>query len=117
MFVLQLFFWVLFIYGILSLIQDVLNEFTYKKLNHNMKIIILAKNLEENLNQFVVEFANIKRLNNYKKVTIIDLEENDDLDLISRMLESNEINFEVISKKEGKEKIDNYFEKDDISFF
>ena len=52
MFVLQVFFWVLFIYGFLSLVQDIFNEFTYKKINHDMKIVIFASKLEEKLENY-----------------------------------------------------------------
>ena len=47
MFILQVICTVIFIYGILSLIQDILNEITYKKVSHNMKIVIFVKELEK----------------------------------------------------------------------
>ena len=107
MFVLQVLGVVVFIYGLLSLIQDILNEFTYKKVFHKMKIVVFAKDLESNIEQFIIEFWNMKKVNPFKQIVVVDLNENDDIDNIRTRLYNNEVNIEILSKKEGKEYVDN----------
>lgn len=116
-FIFEVIAWVLFIYGFLSLSQDIINEITYKKINHNMKIIVLAKELENNLDSFSSELANLKRRNSYKNILVVDLEENDNIGKILKKFDSEEVNVKVVNKDEGKEYIDNYFENGKISFF
>ena len=103
MFVLQVIFYVIFVYGILSLIQDVSNEFTYKKISHNMKIVVFANDLEKNIERFIIELYNIKKINSYKRVIVIDLNKNDDISKIRDRINSNGINVEILSFQEGEE--------------
>ena len=105
MFILQVVCYVVFVYGLLSLIQDIFDEVTYKKINHNMKIVIFAKELEKNIEQFIIELFNMKRINPFKQIVVIDLEETDDIPKIQTRLQNNEINVEVLSKNEGKKHI------------
>ena len=105
MFVLQVIFYVIFVYGLLSLIQDVANEFTYKKISHNMKIVIFTNDLEKNIEQFIVELYNMKKTNPYKRIVIIDLEENDDIFKIRDIISKNGINVEILNLKEGEQYI------------
>ena len=108
-FVLQVIGWVIFIYGFFSLVQDIILEATCKKLNHNMKIIVLAKDLENNFENFSRELVDIKRKNGYKNITLIDMENSDDVHNIATKLEENEINLNVLNREEGKEYIYNFF--------
>ena len=105
MFVLQVLGVVIFVYGLLSLIQDIFNEITYKKISHNMKIIIFAKELEKNIEHFLIEISNMKKVNSYSQMTIIDLEEKDDIDKVKTRLANNDINIDVLSGEEGKKYI------------
>ena len=105
MFVLQVIFYVIFVYGLLSLVQDIANEFTYKKISHNMKIVIFSNNLEKNIEQFIVELYNIKKINPYKQIVIIDLEENDDILKIRDMVSKNGINVDILDFQNGKKYI------------
>ena len=107
MFVLQVLATVIFVYGLLSLIQDILNEITYKKVFHKMKIVVFAKDLEESIEQYVIELWNMKKVNPFKQITVIDLNEKDSIEKIKTRLENSEINVQILSKKEGKELIDN----------
>lgn len=108
-FLFQVIGWILIIYGLLSLVQDIIFEFSSKKINHNMKIVVLAKNLEDDLENFSRELGDIKRRNGYKNITLIDMEENDDIHNVINTLEENEINMRVLTKKEGEEYIGEFF--------
>ena len=116
MFVLQVIGCVICVYGILSLIQDISNEITYKKISHNMKIIIFAKDLEKNIEQFIIELYNIKKVNSYKQIIVVDLEKDDDIEKIKTRFFNNEINVDVLSSDEGKEYVENYFRNKNVSF-
>lgn len=102
MFVLQVIFYVIFVYGLLSLVQDIGNEITYKKISCDMKIVLFAKKLEKNIDKFIIELYNIKRLNSYKQVIVVDLEKNDDISKIRERINSNGINVEILGFKEGE---------------
>jgi hypothetical protein len=116
-FVLQVIGWVIFLYGFFSLSQDILNEITYKKISHDMKIIVLAKSLEDNLENFSMELSNLKRCNSYKQILLIDLNEEDDkFDRIIKKLENDEVNVELFNKEQGKKIIDEYFQNENVSF-
>ncbi len=108
-FIFQVFGWILFIYGFLSLSQDILNEITYKKINHNMKIIILANDLENNLENFIIELSNLKRKNEYKNIVLIDLKQDDNMSNVIKKFESEEVNLKILNKAEGKEYVSNCF--------
>ena len=108
MFVLEVIFWVIFIYGFFSLTQDILNEFTYHKINHNMQIVVFVKDLEKNLDSFINEFDVLKRYTINKNVTLINLTEEDDFNYINRELEKENINWKFLDSVEGKTLIDNY---------
>lgn len=108
-FLVQVIGWIIFLYGLLSLIQDISFEICSKKLNHDMKIVVLAKNLEKNLDNFSIELSDIKRRNGYKNITLIDMEEGDNIHNIISKLEENEINMKVLTRKEGEEYIEEFF--------
>lgn len=110
MFILEVMFWVVFIYGFFSLAQDILNEFTYHKINHNMKIIILTKELEKNIEDFINEFDILKKYTVNKNVTLINLTEEDNFNNINKELEKEKISWKFYDSKVGKEVIKNYIE-------
>ena len=116
MFVLQVISVVIFIYGILSLIQDILNEITYKKVSHNMKIVIFVKELEKNIEQFIIELNNIKKNNSYKQVIVIDLNEKDEISKIKSRFLDNEINVDILSLEDGRRYASNLLQNENISF-
>lgn len=109
-FVLQVIGWVIFIYGFLSLAQDIIEEISFSKINHNMKIIVLAKNLESDLENFTKELLNLRRKNGYKNITLIDMEESDNIHNIINELEQNEINMKVLNKLDGEMYLRDFFE-------
>ena len=116
MFILQVIFIVVFVYGILSLFQDIINEITYKKVSHNMKIVVFAKNLEENIEQFIIELYNIKKINSYKQIIVVDLNKNDNIDNIKERLFNSEVNVEILRFEDGKKYISNLLQDENISF-
>lgn len=116
MFVLQVVGVVIFIYGLLSLIQDILNEITYKKIFHKMKIVVFAKELENNLEQFMIELYNMKKVNMYKQIVVVDLEENDDIKKIKTRFLNNEINVDVINRENGEKYVKDLLQDKNISF-
>lgn len=115
-FLIQVIGWILIIYGLLSLIQDIANEFTYKKIRHNMKIIVLTKDMEKNIDEFSRELFNLKRNNNYKEIIVIDLDNTNNIQSIKDKLEEQEINLNLLDKDSGMDYILNYFKGNDISF-
>ena len=108
-FIFDVIFWVIFVYGFLSLAQDIFYEITYHKVNHDMKIFIFAKNLENRLDEFIEQFRNLKKGTVNKNVTLIDLTKTDNFDLIDKKLKSEEINWKFINSVEGENLIMNQF--------
>jgi len=105
--VLQIIFWVLFIYGFLSLIQDVANEITYKKIEHNMKIVLFANDLEKNIESFIKELYNLKNDCNYKQIVVIDLNNEDNFEKIEKRFYNEEIYVKLLRKEEVGEYLKN----------
>ena len=59
----EIFGWIIFCYGLLSFTRDIIDEYTYKKINNSMKIYITLENIDENIEYFIREISNIKRKN------------------------------------------------------
>lgn len=116
MFVLQVICVVIFVYGLLSLVQDIANEITYQKISHNMKIVVFAKELEKNIEQFIIELYQMKKVNSYKQIVVVDLEKEDDIEKIKTRFYNNEVNVDVLDYQNGKEYIQNLLQNDDKSF-
>ena len=116
MFVLQVVFCVVFVYGILSLVQDISNEITYKRVSHDMKIVVFAKELEKNIERFIVELYNMKKMNCYKQIVVVDLEEEDDIDKIRTRFWNSEVNVDILSKDDGKKYVQDFLQDENISF-
>ena len=110
-FIFDIIFWVIFVYGFLSLAQDIFYEITDHKINHDMKIFIIAKNLENRLDEFIEQFRILKRGVINKNVTLIDLTKTDNFDLIDKKLKSEEINWKFMNSLEGENLIMNQFNK------
>ena len=102
----EIFAWIIFIYGILSLIRDLINEFTYKKTNNNMKIYITLKNVEENIEYFIREIYNIKRKNLFRNITVINLDENINSE-VENKLKEEDLNLKILDYKELVDIINN----------
>lgn len=60
MIIIQIVFWVLFMYGFLSLIQDIVTEFTYKKYNKHIKVFVCIDDFENQIENFERELSRVK---------------------------------------------------------
>ena len=116
MFLLKVIGCVLLVYGLLSLVQDIFDEITYKKICHDMKMVIFAKGIEKNLDNFIIELYNIKKLNCYKQIVVIDLDKKDDIEKIKTRFINNEVNVDILNWEEGKEYSQNFFQDEKLSF-
>lgn len=108
MFLLQVICCVIFIYGLLSMMQDIVNEVTYKRVFHHMKVVVFAKDLEKYLEQFVIELGNMKKASPYKQLIVVDLNEEDNIEMIKNRLYSDEIYVEVFNYQEGKQYLESW---------
>ena len=103
-FILELIFWTLLIYGILSLIKDILNAKAYEKISHNVKLILTVKNVEEGIENYIRELNFGK--NFYNNLVIIDMESTDSTKQILEALEKDCLNIKILDKDEGKKYIE-----------
>lgn len=97
----EIFGGVIFFYGLLSLIRDLINEFTYKKTNNSMKIYITLENVDKNLEYFIREIYNIKRKNLFRNITIINLDKNVDT-RVKEKLEEEDLNLKILDFSDVK---------------
>ena len=93
--------WCFAIYGILVMIQDITRNYTYQKVEKNVKLIMTVKNVENGIENYIRELKFSK--NFYNNLVVIDLESTDDTLEILRELEKQNINMKIITKSEGKE--------------
>lgn len=93
--------WCFAIYGILVMIQDITRNFTYQKVEENVKLIMTVKNVEEGIENYIRELKFSK--NFYNNLVVIDLDSTDDTLDILRELEKENINMKILNKMEGKE--------------
>ena len=67
-----------------------------------MKIVVFANELEKNIEGFIIELYNMKKVNPYKQIVVIDLDKNDDISKIKKRILENEINVEILDFQEGE---------------
>lgn len=60
MIIIQIVFWVIFMYGLLSLIQDIVTEFTYKKYNKHIKVYVCVDDFENQIENIERELSRVK---------------------------------------------------------
>lgn len=92
--------WCFFIYGILSLLQDVFRTNTYKKIEENVKLIMTVKDVENGIENYVRELSCGR--NFFNNLVVIDLDSNDETLKILRELEKENYNMKILTKEEGK---------------
>lgn len=100
MLALKIFGYIIFCYGLLSLTRDIVDEYTYKKVNNNMKIYITLEKIDENLEYYIREISNIKRKNQFRNVCVINLDKENNDDKILQKLKNEEINVKIIDNEE-----------------
>ena len=101
----EIFGWIIFCYGLLSLTRDIVDEYTYKKINNNMKIYITLENIDENIEYFIREISNIKRKNKFKSISIISLDKKNKDDIILEKLQQEDLNIKIMDYENFIEKI------------
>ena len=92
--------WCFFIYGIMSLLQDITRNSTYKKIEENVKLIMTVKDVEDGIENYVRELSCGR--NFYNNLVIIDLDSNDETLKILKELEKENMNMKILTKEEGK---------------
>ncbi|MBR3614871.1 MAG: hypothetical protein IKL55_06820 [Clostridia bacterium] len=97
--------WCFAIYGILVMLQEITRKSTYQKVEENVKLIMMVKNVEDGIENYVRE---LKMGNNfYNNLVIIDLDSQDDTLCILRELEKENINLKILDKQNGKLYLEN----------
>ncbi len=95
------FIWCFAIYGILVMIQEIIRNSTYQKIEENVKLIMTVKNVENGIENYVREL-NMGR-NFYNNLVVIDMGSEDDTLCILKELEKENINLKILNSIEGKE--------------
>lgn len=97
--------WCFAVYGILIMIQEIIRNNTYHKIEENVKLILTVKNVENGIENYIRELSCGR--NFYNNIVIIDLDSDDDTYNILKELEKENINMKILNKKEGKKYLEN----------
>lgn len=97
--------WCFAVYGILVMIQEIIRNCTYKKVEKNIKLIMTVENAEEGVENYIRELTFGK--NFYNNLVVIDMDSKDDTLNILKELEKENINMKILTKKEGKKYLEN----------
>ena len=92
--------WCFALYGILVMMQEIMRNSTYKKIEENVKLIMTVKNVENGIENYVRELSFGRKF--YNNLVIIDLESDDETLCILKELEKENINLKVLSKSDGE---------------
>lgn len=104
-FIVEVVIWVLCVYGLLSIIKDILEEHSYKRIKHNVKLILTVKDVEDGIEDYIRQLNFSK--NFFKNLVVIDLDSKDKTLDIVRKLTDEGINIKLLERKDGIE----YLEK------
>ena len=100
-FVFEVLIWCFLIYGIISFIENIYQDYTYKRIKKNIKLILAVKDAEAGIENYIKE---LKFSNNFfNNLVIIDLNSNDNTVKILKELEKQSINMKILDEEEGKE--------------
>ena len=92
--------WCFAVYGILVMIQEIIRNNTYKKVEENIKLILTVKDAEDGIENYIREIMMGK--NFYNNLVVIDMGSSDDTMSILKNMEKD-MNMKVLDKKSGKE--------------
>lgn len=98
-FIVETVFWCFCVYGILSLIKDIIEEHTYKKIQKNVKIILTVKDVEAGIENYIRELKFGK--NFFNNLVVIDLDSVDKTVEVLNEIEKECINMKTLTRKEG----------------
>ncbi len=93
--------WCFAIYGILVMIQEILRNNTYKKIEENVKLIVTVKNVENGIENYIRELSFGR--NFYNNLVIIDLDSEDDTLCILKEMEKENLNLKILNRADGAE--------------
>lgn len=93
MIIMQIVFWVLFMYGFLSLIQDIVTEFTYKKYNKHIKVYVCVDDFENQIENFERELSRVKWQFKNIGINIVNMDKNFSNDEIKDVFKDTRIGF------------------------
>ena len=99
-FIVESIFWCFCIYGILSLVKDIIEEHTYKKIQKNIKIILTVKDVESGIENYIRELKFGK--NFFNNLVVIDLDSVDNTVEVLNAIEKDCINMKTLNREEGK---------------
>lgn len=105
MIIIQIVFWVIFMYGLLSLIQDIVTEFTYKKYNKHIKVYVCVDDLKNQIENIEREISRVKWQFKNIGISIVDMDESIENEVLNENLLFQ--NIQVYSKKEFYSKLNN----------
>lgn len=97
--------WCFAIYGLLVMLQEIIQRNTYKNLDENIDVILTVKNVEKNIENYIRYLIDYDFI--HRKIIIIDLESEDDTMCILKRIEYENTNIIVLNKNEGED----YLEK------
>ena len=97
--------WVLCVYGLLRIIKVILVEHSYKRIKHNVKLILTVKDVEDGIEDYIRQLNFSK--NFFKNLVVIDLDSKDKTLDIVRKLTDEGMNIKLLERKDGIE----YLEK------
>lgn len=92
MFIIQVIYWVIFMYGLLCLIKDIRSEFTYKVYNKNIKVYVCVKNMEQEYEILKRELLILKREYKNIGINVVDMDKKQQYELPDNDLYENNIN-------------------------
>lgn len=98
-FIVEVIFWCLCVYGLMTLIKDVIEDNTYKKIQKNVKIVLTVKDVEDGIENYIRELNFGK--NFFNNLVVIDLDSKDNTVNILRELEKECINMKTLTREEG----------------
>lgn len=94
----QIVFWVIFMYGLLSLIQDIATEFTYERFNKNIKVFICIKDFENEFENFEREISRVKCQFKNISINVVNYDESVSCEVLRNFFEGDRVN--IYSKEE-----------------
>ena len=97
--IVYIFIWCFCVYGIMSLLQDLHRNHTYKKIEENVKLIMTVKNVENGIENYVRELSCGR--NFFNNLVVIDLDSADNTVEILKKIEKDCINVKTLNREEG----------------
>lgn len=100
-FIFETIIWCLALYGVICLIESIYQNYTYKKIKKNVKLILAVKNAEEGIENYIRELKYGK--NFFNNLVVIDLNSEDNTVKILKELEKETLNMKILNEEEGKD--------------